>query len=154
MTTTPNDWMTSKIKYVEALKSPTQAQALLVALSKLEKRTGDQQKTLDALIKAEKAAEKAAAAKVQVKRLMEAEKKAEAKELRKARTHELCQSAGLMIVAGLVDAKTGKPKIDNGSLLGALSYIAGISKDDPLWMKWKMSGDIKLAAATAAKKAT
>jgi len=42
-----------------------------------------------------------------------------AKAERTARTHELCNSAGLLILAGLVDTKTGKPAIDKGELLGA-----------------------------------
>ena len=56
--------------------------------------------------------------------LIQAEKRAAAAAERKARTHELCQSAGLMGMAGLVDKVTGKPTLDRAELLGALLGLA------------------------------
>ncbi|MCV5063528.1 hypothetical protein OFM35_34225, partial [Escherichia coli] len=75
-------------------------------------RTAQENKTLSLLIQAEKAAEKAQEARAKVMNLIQAEKRAEARAARKARDHALYQSAGLLIMAGLVDSKTGKPVDD------------------------------------------
>ena len=73
--------------------------------------------------------------------LINTEKKVAAKAERTARTHELCNSAGLLILAGLVDTKTGKPAIDKGELLGALLGLAKVPVEDPRRKEWKRAGD-------------
>ena len=73
--------------------------------------------------------------------LINAEKKVVAKAERTARTHELCNSAGLLILAGLVDTKTGKPAIDKGELLGALLGLAKVTAEDQRRLEWKRAGD-------------
>ena len=83
-------------------------------------RTADDGRKLAALVRAEKAAERAQKARADAARIINAEKAAE----RKARDHELYQSAGLLIQAGLVDTTTGKPTRDRGELLGALMSLA------------------------------
>ena len=67
-----------------------------------------------------------------------------AKAERTARTHELCNSAGLLILAGLVDTKTGQPTIDKGELLGALLGLAKVPEEDPRRLEWKRAGDSML----------
>ena len=62
-----------------------------------------------------------------------------------ARTHELCNSAGLLILAGLVDTKTGKPAIDKGELLGALLGLAKVPAEDPRRKELKRAGDSIIA---------
>ncbi|MQT78371.1 conjugal transfer protein TraD, partial [Pseudomonas helleri] len=57
----------------------------------------------------------------------------------------LYQSAGLLILAGLVDTKTGKPTIDRGELLGALLGLAKVPADDPRRGDWKRAGDALLS---------
>ena len=64
---------------------------------------------------------------------------------RKRRNHDLYQSGGLLILAGLVDTKTGKPTLDRGELLGALLGLAKIPADDPRRGDWKRAGDALLA---------
>ena len=64
---------------------------------------------------------------------------------RKARDHELYQSAGLLILAGLVDTTTGKPTRDRGELLGALVSLAEAQVDDAKRAAWKAKGDALLA---------
>ena len=76
--------------------------------------------------------------------LINTEKKVAAKSERTARTHELCNSAGLLILAGLVDTKTGKPAIDKGELLGALMGLAEVPAQDPRRVEWKLAGDALL----------
>lgn|SRR5690606_23999831 len=96
---------------------------------------------LAALVRAEKAAERAQKARADAARIINAEKAAE----RKARDHELYQSAGLLILAGLVDTTTGKPTRDRGELLGALVSLAEAQVDDEKRAAWKRKGDALLA---------
>ena len=74
-------------------------------------------------------------------KIVNAEKLAE----RKNRDHQLYQSAGLLILAGLVDTKTGKPTLDRGELLGALLGLAKVPADDARRSDWKRAGDALLA---------
>ncbi|WP_072110088.1 conjugal transfer protein TraD, partial [Shigella sonnei] len=69
-----------------------------------------------------------------------AERKAAARAERKARDHELYKAAGLMIVAGLVDSKTGKPKFSAAELVGALAGIAELPHNHPKWQEWEKRG--------------
>ncbi|WP_283397201.1 conjugal transfer protein TraD [Escherichia coli] len=85
-------------------------------------------------------AEKAAAAKARVTAIIAAERKAAARAERKARDHELYKAAGLMIVAGLVDSKTGKPKFSAAELVGALAGIAELPRNHPKWQEWEKRG--------------
>ncbi|MCN5666844.1 conjugal transfer protein TraD, partial [Escherichia coli] len=104
--------------------------------------TPDDLRKLAALVKAEKAAEKAQRAKASVAKIVNAEKLAE----RKRRDRELYQSAGLLILAGLVDTKTGTPTRDRGELLGALVSLADNNVADEKRAEWKRKGDALLAA--------
>ncbi|EJX7507605.1 conjugal transfer protein TraD [Escherichia coli] len=76
--------------------------------------------------------------------VIQAEKRAEARAARKARDHALYQSAGLLIMAGLVDSKTGKPVDDAAALLGALAGLNDLSRDNPKWSDWKIRGQVLL----------
>ncbi|WP_223808073.1 conjugal transfer protein TraD, partial [Shigella dysenteriae] len=76
--------------------------------------------------------------------IRQAEKRAEAKAARKARDHALYQSAGLLIMAGLVDSQTGKPVDDPAKLLGALVSLHELSRDNPKWEEWKLKGQVLL----------
>ena len=104
-------------------------------------RTADDGRKLAALVRAEKAAERAQKARADAARIINAEKAAE----RKARDHELYQSAGLLILAGLVDTTTGKPTRDRGELLGALMSLAEAQVDDAKRAAWKAKGDALMA---------
>ena len=92
------------------------------------------------LTPSQKAAERANKAKQAAGNLIQAEKHAEKKAERKARDHELFNAAGLLILAGLVDTKTGKPTIDKNELLGALAGLAKVPESDPRRTEWKKAG--------------
>jgi hypothetical protein len=64
--------------------------------------------------------------------------------LRKSRNRELFNAAGLLILAGLVDSKSGLPLIDKGELLGALIGLSKVSLDDARRGEWKRAGDALL----------
>lgn len=130
-----------RIAYIKGLKSPSDHQKMLVLLAEKPERTSEDERKIAVLWKAERAAMKAQAAKADVARIMNAEKLA----ARKARDRELYQSAGLLILAGLVDTKTGKPLTDKGELLGALLSLAGAEVSPEKRAEWKRSGDAKLA---------
>ena len=140
-----DEWLTSRIAYLRGLKSPNDQQRLLLLLADKPERTNDDNRKLSALVKAEKAAERAQKAKANAARIVNAEKATE----RKARDHELYQAAGLLILAGLVDTKTGRPTVDRGELLGALLGLAKVPVDDQRRSEWKRAGDALLAAKSS-----
>ena len=77
------------------------------------------------------------------------------KEARRKRNHGLFESAGLLILAGLVDTKTGMPSVDRGALLGGLLAVAktlGSGPEATNVQKWKNTGDALLAEHEAARK--
>ncbi len=76
-----------------------------------------------------------------LRRPLQAEKRVVAKAERKARDHALYQSVGLLILAGLVDSKTGKPMDEPAALLGALVSLNNLSRDNPKWNEWKIKGE-------------
>ncbi|MEL3086346.1 hypothetical protein R9N76_00260, partial [Escherichia coli] len=92
-----SNWIDDRVAYIRGLKSPSEQQRLLVVLFEKNGRTADDERKLNALVRAEKAAERAMKAKADAARIIDAEKKA----ARKARDRELYQAAGLLIMAGL-----------------------------------------------------
>lgn len=140
-----DSWLNDRVTFLKALKSRTEQQELIVLLAENIKRSPLDTKKLAALVKAEKASIRANKARQDAANLINSEKKALAKAARDARTHELCESAGLMGLAGLVDTITGKPTIDRGELLGALLGLAKVPTDDSRRAEWKRAGDALLA---------
>ena len=137
-------WLQDRVAYLRGLKSRTEQQELLVLLAEKTNRTAQDDKKFNAIIRAEKAAQRAAKARQDVARLINEENRVAAKAERAARTHELCNAAGLLILAGLVDTKTGKPLLDRGELLGALLGLAKVPVEDPRRSEWKRAGDALL----------
>lgn len=133
-------WVADRVRYIRGLKSPNEQQKLMLILTDKVDKTAQDIKTLYLLMKAEQAAEKAQEARAKVMNLIQAEKRAEARAARKARDHALYQSAGLLIMAGLVDSQTGKPVDDTAALLGALASLNDLSRDNPKWSDWKNKG--------------
>lgn len=136
-----DEWIKARLDYLRGLKSPNDQQRLLMLLADKNERTAEDNRKLAALVKAEKAAERAQKARASAARIVNAEKEA----ARKARDRELYQSAGLLILAGLVDTSTGAPNIDRGELLGALLGLAKVPADDQRRAEWKRAGDALLA---------
>lgn len=137
-----DDWLTGRLTYIRGLKSPSEHQRLLLLLVEQPQRTAEDERKLSALVKAERATERALQARARAARVVDEDKKAS----RKARDHELYQAAGLLILAGLVDTKTGLPTGDRGELLGALLGLAQVPVDDPRRTDWKRAGDALLRA--------
>ncbi|MGC9237854.1 MAG: hypothetical protein ACP5GF_13355, partial [Thiomonas sp.] len=113
------EWLAARLAYLRGLKAPSDQQRLLIVLADKPERTADDERKLAALVRAERAAERAQKARADAARIINAERVAQ----RKARDHALYQSAGLMILAGLVDTGTGMPVCDRGVLLGGLAFV-------------------------------
>lgn len=140
-------WLNDRVTFLKALKTRTEQQQLIVLLTENKNRSTLDAKKLAALVKAEKASIRASKARQDATNLINSEKKALAISARNARTHELCESAGLMGLAGLIDTLTGKPTIDRGELLGALLGLAKVPADDTRRTDWKRAGDALLEKA-------
>jgi hypothetical protein len=140
-------WLTDRLAYLRGLKAPNDQQRLLLLLVEKAEPSKDDSRKISALIRAEKAADRAQKARADAARIVNAEKLAD----RKARDHELYQVAGLLSLAGLVDKQTGKPLTDRGELLGALLGLAKVPADDSRRAEWKRAGDSLLAASEQKK---
>lgn len=139
---TDDPWLTDRLAYLRGLRAPTEHQRALLQLADQPTRTGPETRKLAALIRAEKAAARAQKARAAAARLLTAEKAA----ARKARNHQLYLSAGLLILAGLVETKTGQPTRDRGELLGALVALAHAPATATQRAAWKRTGDALLQA--------
>jgi len=138
-------WLIERIEHIRNKKSPSDQQRLLVLLCEKEDKTPKEEQDFKALVRAEKAvarlekaAEKVASSKTKVSKILKAERSAK----EKARTHELIKSAGLLIMAGLIDTKTGKPFWEENELLGALFSISHSEISNNMRIEWKEKGDM------------
>lgn len=109
-------WLAKKIPYLQGLKQRSEDQETLLRLALKGDRTDREERALQAAIRVERSADRYHKARVESRKVRSQTKSAE----RKARTHELIESAGLLIMAGLVDSRTGKPIDDVELLLGGL----------------------------------
>lgn len=150
---TNDEWLNDRVAHIKGLKAKSQQQELLVLLAEKPNRDASDDKKLNAIIRAEKAADRAAKARLAATTMIRAEHRAEQEAIRKARTNELCESAGLMGMAGLVDTKTGKPTLDRAELLGALLGLATVADDDSRRSQWRQAGAALLASKAKAEKA-
>ena len=100
-----DEWLTNRLAYLKGLKSPNDQQRLLILLTEKSEQSKEDSRKINALVSAEKAAERSLKARANAARIVSADKVA----IRKARDHELYQVAGLLSLAGLVDKLTGKP---------------------------------------------
>jgi len=140
-----DEWLKDRVAYLKGLKPRNEQQELLVLLAEKSNRNAQDDKKLNAIIRAEKASQRATKARQDAARLINEENSAAVKAERVARTHELCNAAGLLILAGLVDTKSGQPTIDKAELLGALLGLAKVPAEDPRRKEWKRVGDSMLA---------
>lgn len=128
-------WEEKRVQYIDGLKKPTEAQQLLSILYKKAGRTEIENKKLAALIKAEKATERALNANAAITKMLNGAKEDE----RRARNHRLIQQGILFDLVGL-DTRS------RGEMLGALIAAVASAKANPEhWPTWKAKGDALLA---------
>lgn len=99
---TNDEWLEKRIGYIEGLNKPTQQQELLLLLNSKSNKTAVDERKLAALVKAERAEERAQNAKADVKRLLEAEKK----KARKAEARQKIILGGLLMSKARQNEKT------------------------------------------------
>ncbi len=136
------EWLEKRVAYIKGLKTPIEQQRLLVELVEKQERTPNDDHLLAALIKAEKAAARLLTARAAANKVLNAEADA----ARRVRSHELFRAAGLLILAGLVDSKTGKPVWDRMELLGALIELAECPHAEDERRGWRVRGDALMAS--------
>lgn len=136
------EWIASHVQYLQGHSSLNTQQQRFLELALMEDRSALEEKQFKAALKLEKLSMQMLKAKAESASIENAAKKV----ARKARDHELYNSAGLMIVAGLVDTVTGKPLMDKAELLGALMGLAKVSDNDSRRADWRKAGSDKLAA--------
>ena len=142
-----DEWQEKRLEDLRGVKNPTDHQRLLLALAATPSPTAEDTRKLDALWKAERAEVRARDLRGVARKIVNEEKQA----ARKARDHELYNAAGLLILAGLVDTKTGKPIIDPAELLGALLGLSKVPADDSRRSEWKRAGESLFAEHAKAK---
>ena len=143
---TITDWLQDRIPHIKALKKRSEQQSLLILLAEKLERTTQEEKTLLALVRAEKAMLVATKARQDANQLINTEIH-KAKEVeRKARNHRLILQGTLVDLSGL----EGKSR---GELMGLLLGAAAV--DDPQrWSDWKSKGDAYLAEVESKNKST
>lgn len=119
------DWLSGHLGFLKGLKSKNETQQLLILLAGKNERTPKEQKTFDALVKSERASEKAKEARLAVSFMLVSSKKEEAEAERKARTHRL-------VLNGLLFDYADISHLNRSELLGLL--LAG-SQTTPAQIK-------------------
>jgi len=153
-------WRKTRYEYLRGLTQRTSEQYLLLTLVQAHGIRGyrlndgetdltEVQAQIERLWALEKANER------HVKQLGQRAKQMskEDKAARKARDHELYKAAALLGLAGAVDKKTGKLKIDAGFLVGFLKVIIDSNPAiDGNGAKYKALGDSLIAQSQTKKK--
>ena len=134
---TKEEWLNARLAYLRGLKSPTEMQKFLMLLADKPDRTAEEEKKLNAVIRAEKAAVFAAKARMDATNIVNNKDREKKKADKKARNHRLIQLGALFDLAGIGDQ-------DRGALLGALLGMANVKESDR-WANWKRQGDALLA---------
>lgn len=128
-----NEWLSNRVAYIKGLKKPIKQQELLALLFDNGNRSPDEQKQLQILARAERASERAEAARAAAESMLNSRKEDE----RKARNHRLILQGTLIDLAGLQDRSRSE-------LLGLL--LAAAKANDPShWASWKQAGDALLS---------
>lgn len=137
------EWADNRVAYIKGLKAPTDMQRAILELYGKAGRSSAENRQLDALLKAEKANEKAEEARAKAYKVLNARREDE----RKARTRELIELGG---VVALVEFPT-----DKGLLAGALIHVKEQLGADggALEAKLKARGDGMLYEREQARKA-
>ena len=128
-------WLGNRVLFIKGLKNPSLMQQTLVQLVEIPvaERSAKNVRDLNTLIKAERAADRAASAQRAARKIVTED---QAKK-RKERTHRLIQLGVLFEIAGL-------EKLHTSSLLGVLLKVADTPPDDPKWAVWASLGQIEL----------
>lgn len=135
-------FISERLDFIKTLKNPTDTQKKFAEiaekyLTKQGELSVEEMRHLKILTAAEQADEKAQKAKQAARKIISEENE----KIRKARTHEMIKSAGLLVKAGLVDGKTGKPRTSSPEiLLGALIELESRHPTEQEKARWAELG--------------
>jgi hypothetical protein len=134
---TKDEWITARLAYLRGLKSPSELQRLMMLLADKPDRTPEEDRKLNAVVRAERAAVFAAKARMEATNIVNNKDRGKKAAEKKARDHRLIELGALFDLAGIGNQ-------DRGALLGALLGMAKI-EDADRWGQWKRAGDALLA---------
>lgn len=142
---TNTDWLTSRVRYIKGLKTPTDSQRLLVQLYETQPRSSKQDRELAALARLERINEKADVARQSAQRILQDKRQRD----RKEREHRLIQIGALVEIAGF-------DTIDRGMLLGGFLHLAETLRGadrEATQQTFKLRGDTLLKQREEARQA-
>ncbi|GAB6848224.1 conjugal transfer protein TraD [Paraburkholderia kururiensis] len=133
-------WLSDHIAGLRGRKNLSDQQKRFMVLADKVNRTIEEEHEFTALASAERAAE-------------DARRKSPEDVVNNAappvdREHQLSRPAELLVLAGLLDSRTGEPVWDRAELLGALLQLAATPADSEARVTWKRIGSAMLNAAS------
>lgn len=149
------EFIAVRIEYVKQLKNQSETQTIFVQLAEKylsgTEMSNGELSGLKTLAQAEQLEEKLQNAKAAARKVATTENE----KIRKARTHELIKSAGLLVKAGLVDGKTGKPRTSSPEiLLGALIELERRHPSEAEKKHWAEIGRAAMASDNTPQSST
>lgn len=133
-------WLADHIAGLRGRRNLSDQQKRFMVLADRVNRTSDEEHEFTTLASAERAAEGAR------RKLPQVTPNSSAAPI--DREHELSRSAELLVLAGLLDSRTGEPVWDRAELLGALLQLAATPADSEARATWKRIGSAMLNAAS------
>ena len=134
-------WLQDRIDTIRKTPNPSDIQKLLLMLAENPGRTTQENKQLEALIKSEKAEQRAETARIAARAIVTNKQDAD----KKARNHRLIERGSLSDLAGLQD-------MDPAEFLGALLGLSKVPLEDPRRQEWKRAGHALLTERAELKK--
>ena len=105
---TKEEWLNARLAYLRGLKSPTEMQKFLMLLADKPDRTAEEEKKLNAVIRAERAAVFAAKARMDATNIVNNKDREKKKADKKARDHRLIELGCCSISPGLAIGTGGR----------------------------------------------
>lgn len=134
-------WLSDHIAGLRGRRNLNDQQKRFMVLADTVSRTSDEEHEFTTLADAERAAEDA-------RRKPQPEVTADNTVPPVDREHQLSRPAELLVLAGLLDSRTGEPVWDRAELLGALLELAATPADSEARATWKRIGSAMLNAAS------
>lgn len=147
---TESKWLQDRIDEWEKIleRKPdypfSQQQQLIIEYWRLPEKSDADLRKLAALVRSERAHERALNAKKRADKIIQERKSAE----RKARNKRVFDVVGLLMKAGLVDSKTAELTLPPEQLLGGLLTITKYTDNPEVLQQWQASGAAALAPAS------
>ena len=130
-------WLTTRLDELKKLSAMSDHQKMLLLLAGMPHRNSDSERKYLTLARAEWALDRAEKARAKATALVDADKEAVRKLLRRG----LEDSAQLLVMSGLVDTGTGAPLWPRAELLGGLQELAESNPEGTVRSRWSQRGE-------------